>query len=186
VRLEGVGMNETRNGFFRALEAMGARLEVSGNGAEDGLEPVGDLRVRYSGRLRGIDLPPEWIPSMIDEVPVLLALAAAADGVTRIRDAAELRVKESDRLAVMARGLAAMGIEVEEYEDGIDVRGGGARSASVHAADDHRCAMSFAVLGLTCEAGARIDGAEYIDTSYPGFIDDLRALGGRLAFEDAA
>ncbi len=184
VTLRGVGVNPTRDGLYRVLERMGAALERL-NPREEGGEPVVDLRVRYTERLEGVDVPPEWIPSMIDEVPVLLAVAARANGVTRVREAEELRVKESDRIAVMARGLAAMGHAVQEYPDGIDVTGGEGRFAVVEASHDHRCAMSFAVLGLRTDGGVAIDGAEYIDTSYPGFRADLSSLGADLDVSEA-
>lgn len=181
VEMTDVGLNETRTAFFRVVEAMGADITCR-NRRHLGNEPVGDVTVRYSGRLRGIEVPPEWIPAMIDEVPVLLALAAVADGPTRIREAAELRIKESDRLAVMAKALQAAGITAQERGDGIDVKGGSPGSARVDAADDHRCAMSLAVLGLTVESGLVIDGAGYIDTSYPGFLEDMARIGAdRLA-----
>jgi 3-phosphoshikimate 1-carboxyvinyltransferase len=179
VILRGLGMNPTRAAFFDTLQAMGAELDIQPIEGP-GLEPVADIRVRGADRLRGIDLPPEWIPAMIDEIPVLLALAACAEGVTRIREAGELRVKESDRLAVMARGLARMGIAVREYDDGIDVTGGRPVGARVDAAHDHRCAMSFAVLAQACDGATRIDGAGYIDTSYPSFLEQFRSLGARL------
>lgn len=176
--LTGVGLNPTRTAFFDALRMMGATLELQVN---DGAgEPAGNITVRYSGRLQGIDLPAEKVPAMIDEIPILLALAASAEGVTRIRGAAELRVKESDRLAVMGAGLRRMGIEVTDYPDGIDILGGMPTAANLDAADDHRCAMSFVVLGQAVTDGVRIDGADYIDTSYPGFASDLRQLGGRI------
>jgi len=177
VQLNDVGLNPTRDGIFRALAAMGADIDIVA-GADFGGEPVGQVRVRYSPTLRGIDLPEAWIPSMIDEIPVLMALAACARGVTRIRGAAELRVKESDRLAVMSRGLQRMGVRVVEYPDGCDVHGGAnLTSARVDGADDHRCAMSFALLALRAPKGGHVDGSDYIGTSYPGFLDDLRALG---------
>jgi 3-phosphoshikimate 1-carboxyvinyltransferase len=179
ILLRRVGMNPTRAALFEVLKLMGADIQLAESG-QPGLEPLADVRVRYSGALRGVDVPPEWVPAMIDEVPVLLALAALASGVTRIRGAAELRVKESDRLAVMARGLEALGIDVQEYPDGIDVHGGQPRSARVEAANDHRCAMSFAVLGQCTPGGIDIGGADYIDTSYPGFISDMRSLGAQL------
>lgn len=179
VELRAVGMNPTRDGFYRVLERMGARMDVV-NRRDAGGEPVADLRVRHSPDLVGVDVPPEWIPSMIDEVPVLLAVAARAKGTTRIREAEELRVKESDRIAVMGEGLSALGITVRETPDGIDVQGGASRHAVVESAHDHRCAMSFAVLALCTEGGITIEGAEYIDTSYPGFRDDLGALGADL------
>lgn len=179
VLLRDVGMNPTRDGFYRVLRRMGADLEVLG-AREEGGEPVADLRVRHTPELRAVDVPPAWIPAMIDEIPVLLAVAAAARGTTRIREAEELRVKESDRLAVMAEGLAAMGVAVRELPDGIDVTGGPSRCAEVAAQHDHRCAMSFAVLGLRSEGGVSVGDAEYIATSYPGFRDQLAGLGADL------
>ncbi len=182
VLLHGVGLNPTRDAFFRVVRAMGGRLDILDR-RESGGEPVGDLRVRHSPDLVGVDVPGEWIPAMIDEVPILLALAARAHGVTRIREAEELRVKESDRIAVMARGLSAMGVDLTEYPDGIDVTGGDSSHAVVASSHDHRCAMSFAVLGLVSEGGVTIEGAEYIDTSYPGFRADLAGLGAELRTE---
>lgn len=179
--LKNVGLNPTRTAFFDAVKAMGGDLTITPDtGIAAELEPVGDLRIRYSGRLQGIDLPPEWVPAMIDEVPILMALAATAEGRTRVTEAAELRVKESDRLAVMARGLQAMGIAVNERPDGVDVIGGVPAPARVDAVNDHRCAMSFAVLGQVMDGGVDIDGADYIDTSYPGFAADMAAAGARL------
>ena len=182
ITVTNVGLNPTRDGLYRVLERMGARIDLQ-NRREAGGEPVADLRVRHSPDLVGVDVPPEWIPSMIDEVPVLLAVAARATGTTRIREAEELRVKESDRLAVMARGLTAAGIEVRETDDGIDVQGGPSHHVVVESSHDHRCAMSFAVLALCTERGMTIEGAEYIDTSYPNFRRDLSALGARLEAE---
>lgn len=177
--LRNVGLNETRDGIIHVMQAMGADLELM-NRRSFGGEPVGDIRVRHSGRLKGIEIPQDRVPSMIDELPVILALAALADGTTRLRGAAELRVKESDRLAVMARGLASLGISVAEYEDGMDVDGGTVQGGEVDGAGDHRCAMSFCVLGQVAESAVTISGCENIDTSYPGFADDLRAVGGRV------
>jgi 3-phosphoshikimate 1-carboxyvinyltransferase len=117
---------------------------------------------------------------MIDELPVILALAAASDGTTRLRGAAELRVKESDRLAVMARGLEILGVDLTEYEDGMDVNGGAIGHGSVDGAGDHRCAMSFCVLGQVADGPVVVSGCQNIDTSYPAFAADLAGLGGRL------
>jgi 3-phosphoshikimate 1-carboxyvinyltransferase len=140
--LRDVGLNETRDGIVQVLGAMGADLEVRDRRRFGG-EAVGDIRIRYAGRLRGVDIPPELVPSLIDELPVILALAAAGVGTTRLRGAAELRVKESDRLAVMARGLERLGVELREYADGMDVEGGPIDGGAVDGAGDHRCAMSF-------------------------------------------
>jgi len=177
-----VGLNPTRTGFLRCLEAMGARLRI-GDQTADNTEPVGDLHLTYSGPLRGIDVPESLIPDMIDELPMLMALAVTASGVTRIRGAAELRVKESDRIAVMANGLRKLGVELQEYPDGIDIRGGPVTGGRVDSAGDHRCAMSFAVLGQLASAPVEIERAEYIATSYPGFTGDMRRLGARMQME---
>jgi 3-phosphoshikimate 1-carboxyvinyltransferase len=178
--LRNVGLNATRDGIIRVLRAMGADLEI-GNRTHFGGEEAGDVRVRYAGRLRGIDIPVDSVPSLIDELPVILALAALSEGTTRLRGAAELRVKESDRIAVMAKGLAAMGIRLKEYPDGLDIEGASAvRGVRADGAGDHRCAMSFAVLGQVADGEVTVEGAENIDTSYPGFCDDLRAVGGTV------
>jgi 3-phosphoshikimate 1-carboxyvinyltransferase len=177
--LTGIGLNRTRDGIVHVLKAMGADLSVL-NRREYGGEAVGDIRVRYCGRLRGIDIPVDRVPSMIDELPAILALASVCEGTTRLRGAAELRVKESDRLAVMARGLEIMGVSLREYEDGMDVTGGVIRGGQVDGAGDHRCAMSFCVLGQVAAADLEIDGSENINTSYPGFQQDLAGLGGSI------
>jgi 3-phosphoshikimate 1-carboxyvinyltransferase len=177
--LNNVGLNQTRDGIVRVMKAMGADLEVL-DARESGGETVGDIRIRYAGRLQGIDIPEERVPSMIDELPVILALAAASDGTTRLRGAAELRVKESDRLAVMARGLEILGVDLTEYEDGMDVNGGAIGHGSVDGAGDHRCAMSFCVLGQVADGPVVVSGCQNIDTSYPAFAADLAGLGGRL------
>jgi 3-phosphoshikimate 1-carboxyvinyltransferase len=126
------------------------------------------------------------VPSLIDELPAILALAAASEGTTRLRGAAELRVKESDRLAVMARGLEKLGVKLREYPDGMDVEGGPIDGGRVDGAGDHRCAMSFCVLGQVASAGVTVLGCENIDTSYPGFVNDLDAVGGRIAADGSA
>ncbi|MDT8319217.1 MAG: 3-phosphoshikimate 1-carboxyvinyltransferase [Xanthomonadales bacterium] len=177
--LRDVGLNATRDGVIDTLRAMGAKIDV-GNRRLFGEEPVGDLHVRYAGRLQGIDIPVERVPALIDELPVIMALAAACEGCTRLRGAAELRVKESDRLAVMAAGLSAMGVSLREYEDGIDIEGGPIHAADVNGAGDHRCAMSFCVLGQVAPGPLRVAGAEHIGTSYPGFVADLTSVGGAV------
>jgi len=128
-------------------------------------------------------VPESLIPDMIDELPMLMAMAVTASGVTRIRGAAELRVKESDRIAVMAEGLRELGVELQEYPDGIDIRGGQVTGGRVDSAGDHRCAMSFAVLGQVASAPVEIGQAEYIATSYPGFTGDMLRLGARMQME---
>lgn len=187
VRLKGVGMNPTRAGLFDAVLAMGADLEIEPEGSARH-EPTGGLRVRHAGRLRAIEVGAAEVPAMVDEIPMLMALAATAEGTTRIRGAAELRVKESDRLAVMGAALQSLGVRVTLFEDGADIEGTDRlRGAlTLDSASDHRCAMSLAVLGLVCPGGLRVRGDRFIDTSYPGFAVDLQALGADLRREKAA
>jgi 3-phosphoshikimate 1-carboxyvinyltransferase len=180
--LRNVGLNETRDGIIRLLLAMGADLRIDERRRQGG-EDVGDIRIRYAGRLKGVDIPEDIIPSLIDELPVILALASVSEGVTRLRGAEELRVKESDRLAVMATGLRTLGVTLEEYPDGMDVEGGTIGRGRVDGAGDHRCAMSFAVLGQVASGELQIDGAGNIDTSFPTFARDLASLGGSVREE---
>ena len=179
VLVRGVGLNPTRTGFLRCLEAMGADISIMNRTAEN-TEPMGDIRLVYSSGLKAIDVPESLIPDMIDELPLLMALAVTASGVTRIRGAAELRVKESDRLAVMAAGLSEMGVDLTEFPDGIDVTGGKVSGAYVESAGDHRCAMSFCVLGMLASSRVEVNDAEFIATSYPGFIEHMSQLGAKL------
>ena len=177
--LRNVGMNETRDGIVHVMQAMGADLAVE-NEQVSGGEKVADLRIQYAGRLRGTDIPLERVPSLIDELPVILALAATCEGTSRLRGAAELRVKESDRLAVMARGLEILGVDLVEYEDGMDVNGGAIGQGRVDGAGDHRCAMSFCVLGQVALGPVIVSGCENINTSYPSFVAHLRQVGGNI------
>lgn len=176
VRLQAVGMNPTRTGLIRILRAMGAQISEH-DPRLCGSEQVADLEIRHAP-LRGIDVPEAWVPDGIDEFPALFVAAACAQGVTRIRGAAELRVKESDRIAVMARALTRMGIKVTEHPDGADIIGGTLHSASVDAADDHRCAMSLLIAALRIEGGLEVAACANIGTSYPDFFRDLQTLGG--------
>lgn len=175
--LRQVGLNPTRDGILHVLQRMGADIELFDRRAY-GAEEVADIRVRHRRGLRGIDVPAQWIPALIDELPAIMALAALAHGVTRIRGAEELRVKESDRIAVMARGLQELGVRVEEYHDGIDITGGGIGGGEVDGAGDHRCAMSFCMLAQAAPDPVTISGASHIDTSYPEFTHHLAAVGG--------
>ena len=180
----GVSQNPTRNGIYLTLQEMGADL-VMENPRNEGGEPVADLRVRHSP-LRGIAVPPERAASMIDEYPVLAALAALAEGVTVMRGIKELRVKESDRIDAMARGLEACGVRVEETEDSLSVHGmaqvpGG---ATVQTHIDHRIAMSFLCLGLASQKPIRVDDASPIATSFPVFEDLMRDLGAQITREN--
>ena len=173
--LQAVGMNPRRTGLLQALSAMGADIRPA-NARELGGEAVADLAVRHAP-LRGIDLPLEIVPDMIDEFPALFVAAAAAAGTTRIRGAAELRVKESDRIAVMAKGLRALGIAVEETPDGAVIHGGRIEGGEVDSAGDHRCAMSFAIAGLVACGAIRIHDCANVATSFPDFVGLARGCG---------
>jgi 3-phosphoshikimate 1-carboxyvinyltransferase len=182
--LRNVGLNATRDGMLRVLRSMGADLSIE-NQKWFGHEPVGDIRIRYRAGIRGIDIPPDWVPSLIDELPAIMVLAAAASGTTRIRGAAELRVKESDRLAVMARGLKALGVQATEFEDGMEIVAGPVEGGEVDGAGDHRCAMSFCILGQVARAPVLVRGATQINTSYPAFAEHLVSAGGNVLMRPA-
>ncbi|NLI47582.1 MAG: 3-phosphoshikimate 1-carboxyvinyltransferase [Acidobacteria bacterium] len=175
VRIHRVGLNPTRTLFFRYLERMGAEIAWSPD-APDPWEPGGTLTVRGAD-LRAVRVDPADVPLLIDELPLLAALAAVAQGETSVRGAAELRVKESDRIAAMATGLRRLGAGVEEHPDGFSIEGGSPlHGADVDAAGDHRVAMAFAVAALAAVGITRIRGAESAAVSYPGFFDVLDRL----------
>lgn len=179
--LEGVGMNPLRTGLYLTLREMGAAITFD-NVRQEGGEDVADLIVEASS-LRGVEVPAARAPSMIDEYPILAVAAACATGTTRMTGLAELRVKESDRLGAMARGLAACGVTVEETEDTLTVHGAGTppRGGATIAVDlDHRIAMSFLVLGTASEDPVAVDDAESIDTSFPGFTELMNGLGAAI------
>jgi 3-phosphoshikimate 1-carboxyvinyltransferase len=184
VLVPGIGLNPTRAGLYDTLREMGADLTFE-NIREEGGEPVADLRARFSGAMRGIEVPPERAPSMIDEYPILSVVAAFAEGTTVMRGVKELRVKESDRIEAMATGLRAAGVMVETTEDSMTVHGLGAAGpkggavAATHL--DHRIAMSFLILGMAARGGMGIDDAGPIATSFPTFLPLMRALGAGIA-----
>jgi 3-phosphoshikimate 1-carboxyvinyltransferase len=182
VVIENVGLNPTRAGLFEVLRMMGGRIDYLDQ-REVGGEPVADLRVQGSS-LKGIEVPPDIAPSMIDEFPILFVAAALAEGRTVTRGLEELRVKESDRLAVMAEGLRAIGARVQETEDGLIIDGtGGDRlpgGATIAARLDHRIAMSFAVAGLVSRDTVTIDDMAPVQTSFPIFTDLMRTLGAEV------
>jgi 3-phosphoshikimate 1-carboxyvinyltransferase len=178
--LRRVGMNPRRTGLLHVLRAMGAdiveeNLDLEPAG-EQGGEPVADLRVRHAP-LRGIEVPVQYVPDMIDEFPVLFAAAACASGATVVRGAAELRVKESDRIAVMAGGLRALGVRVDETADGATIHGGRLHAGAVDAHGDHRIAMAFAVAAQRAQGEVRIGDVANVATSFPGFDAMARAAG---------
>ena len=173
--LRRVGMNPRRTGLLHVLREMGADIREE-NPGEQGGEPVADLRVRHAP-LRGIEVPVAHVPDMIDEFPVLFAAAACADGPTVVRGAAELRVKESDRLAVMAEGLRALGIRVDETPDGATIFPGPLRGGTVQGHGDHRIAMAFAVAAQRADGEVRIGDVANVATSFPGFDALARGVG---------
>jgi 3-phosphoshikimate 1-carboxyvinyltransferase len=178
LRILGVGLNPLRTGLFTTLREMGATLAVE-NPRTEGGEPVGDIVAEYAA-LRGIEVPPERAPSMIDEYPILAVLAAAAAGTTRMRGLKELRVKESDRLSATAAMLAANGVKVAIEGDDLIVQGGGIPGGGVVETHmDHRLAMSALVMGLASQNGVAVDDASFIDTSFPGFVDLMNGAIGQ-------
>ena len=179
VTVEGVMLNPLRTGLFETWREMGADLTVS-NRRMAGGEEVGDVTARHSA-LKGVVVPPERAASMIDEYPVLAATAAFAGGATVMSGIGEMRVKESDRIALMAAGLAACGVRVEEEPEGFTVFGGPVRGgATVVTHGDHRIAMSHLVLGLAAEEAVTVDEPGMIATSFPGFVEMVQSLGGRI------
>lgn len=173
--LRRVGMNPRRTGLLHVLRLMGADI-VESDAGEEGGEPVADLRVRHAP-LHGIDVPEQHVPDMIDEFPVLFVAAACADGTTRVTGAAELRVKESDRIAAMASGLQGLGIEVRESPDGAVIRGGPITAGRVESHGDHRVAMAFAVAGQCSIGSVDIEDVGNVGTSFPDFDDLARKCG---------
>ncbi len=187
VTVRNIGLNPLRTGLLETLAEMGAAIEET-NRRKDAGELVADLTVK-GGDLRGIDVPPERAPAMIDEFPILAVVAACAEGTTRMNGLAELRVKECDRLSVMARGLAACGVKVEEGRDWMAVHGAGASppgGAEIAAFFDHRIAMSFLVLGTASAQPVGIDSAASIGTSFPGFVALMTKLGAKISSGDPA
>jgi 3-phosphoshikimate 1-carboxyvinyltransferase len=178
LRLTGVGLNPTRTGVLDVLRMMGADITVSAERTEGG-EPVGDLHVRHAP-LAGVRIPTQAVPRAIDELPALMVAAACAEGVTELTGAAELRVKESDRIAAVAAGLRALGIEVEEREDGMRVRGGRLAAGVVDSLGDHRIAMAFAIAGLAATGPVEVLDCANVDTSFPGFAALAASAGLRI------
>ncbi len=174
--IRGVGLNPTRTGFLAALQRMGACISVGGVREEAG-EPVGDLLVRGAERMQAVEIGGEEVPTLVDEVPLLAVVATQAEGTTVVRDAEELRVKETDRLRAVAENLRRMGVFVEELPDGLVIPGPQPlRGACLPGYGDHRIVMAFAVAGLIARGETTIEGAEWVDISYPGFFEVLSQI----------
>ncbi|MGH7729793.1 MAG: 3-phosphoshikimate 1-carboxyvinyltransferase [Candidatus Eiseniibacteriota bacterium] len=174
-----VSLNPTRTGLLRVLERMGATVERARVREESG-EPIGDVTVRGPARLRACTIAPEDVPSLIDEIPAWVVAATAAEGTSELRGAAELRVKESDRLRVLATALDHLGLACREHPDGLALTGGPIPGGVVWAADDHRIAMALALLGTRATGPFTVEEAGGIATSFPGFEATLASLGGVL------
>jgi 3-phosphoshikimate 1-carboxyvinyltransferase len=186
IKLPRVNMNPRRNGLYVTLMDMGADVVMERTRTESG-EPISDLRVRFGGPLKGVTVPPGRIPSMIDEVPILAMAASCASGTTILTNLGELRVKESDRLKMVADGLAACGVRVEMGEDSLTIHGPGnppPGGVTVETALDHRIAMSFLCLGLAAENPVTIDDLSPVMTSFPDFMDVMAGLGARFGQSD--
>jgi len=177
--LQHVGMNPTRDGVINILRLMGADIEVS-NERVIGGEPVADLRVR-SAKLKGIQIPEDQVPLAIDEFPALFVAAACAEGETILTGAEELRVKESDRIQVMADGLIALGVDAQPTPDGIVIQGGSIGGGSVDSHGDHRIAMSFAMAALRASGDISIDDCANVNTSFPGFVELAASVGLKVS-----
>ncbi len=173
--LQHVGMNPTRDGVINILRLMGADIEVSNEHVIGG-EPVADLRVR-SAKLKGIQIPEDQVPLAIDEFPALFVAAACAEGETVLTGAEELRVKESDRIQVMADGLIALGVDAKPTPDGIVIQGGAIGGGSVDSHGDHRIAMSFAMAALRATGDISVDNCANVNTSFPGFVELAASVG---------
>ncbi len=178
ITLQHVGINPTRTGVIDILKLMGADIEMT-NRKTAGGEPVADIRIR-SSQLKGIDIPEELVPLAIDEFPVIFVAAACAEGQTRLTGAEELRVKESDRIQVMADGLKILGVDAEPTDDGMIVQGGSIGGGEVISHGDHRIAMAFTIAGLRANQPITIHDCENVNTSFPGFVELSRNFGINL------
>ncbi len=181
VVLENVGINPTRNAMLKIMELMGADIDLLNEREQSG-EPVADIHIK-SSQLNGIDIPEELVPIAIDEFPAILIAAACAKGTTRLSDAAELRVKESDRIQSMSDGFIATGINAEATEDGIIIEGGEFKGGVVNSNGDHRIAMAFAIAGMVSNETIVINDCENVATSFPGFVDLAKQAGMNIDYE---
>lgn len=178
ITIHNVGMNPTRTGVIDILLAMNANIEIH-NQATVGGEPIASITAK-SSQLKGIQVPTHLVPSAIDEFPILCIAAACAEGETRVTNAEELRVKESDRISQMAQGLSNLGIQVEEFPDGLSITGGSISGGKINSAHDHRIAMSFAIASLKASSVIEISDCENVATSFPGFVEIANSVGLKI------
>ena len=178
--LENVGVNPTRNAMIKIMKLMGADVELKNERLESG-EPVATIYAKTS-KLTGIDIPEELVPVAIDELPIILVAAACAKGKTRLSGAAELRVKESDRIQSMLDGFISLGIKVKALEDGMIIEGGQYNGGVINSNDDHRIAMAFSIAGIIAKAPIIINSCKNVATSFPEFIDTAKHLGMNIDY----
>ncbi|MCH8079429.1 MAG: 3-phosphoshikimate 1-carboxyvinyltransferase [Proteobacteria bacterium] len=182
--IENVGINPNRDAIIHILREMGADITLLNEKVVSG-EPIADIQVRTSV-LHGIDIPESRVPAAIDELPVIMVAAACAKGVTRLTGAGELRVKESDRITAMSKGLQTLGIEVEEQEAGMTVTGGAIAGGEINSFTDHRIAMAFTIAGLNAKAPITVKDCANVETSFPGFVDIAKNVGLDLLVQEQA
>ena len=178
--LENVGVNPTRNAMIKIMKLMGADVELKNERLESG-EPVATIYAKTS-KLTGIDIPKELVPVAIDELPIILVAAACAKGKTRLSGAAELRVKESDRIQSMLDGFISLGIKVKALEDGMIIEGGQYNGGVINSNDDHRIAMAFSIAGIIAKAPIIINSCKNVATSFPEFVDTAKHLGMNIDY----
>ena len=184
VTVKNVGINPTRSGIIDILTQMGADIRIA-NERQPGQEPVADITAR-SSELRGIDVDPALVSLAIDEFPLIFAAAALANGTTRLRGIAELRVKESDRIGAMAAGLSRLGISIHETDDGAAIIGGALGGGEVNSFGDHRIAMALAVAAGRASAEVTIKDTDAVNTSFPGFAESMHSIGLNIRVEGVA
>ena len=178
--IENVGVNPTRNAMIKIMKLMGADVELKNERLESG-EPVATIYAKTS-KLIGINIPEELVPVAIDELPIILVAAACAKGKTKLSGAAELRVKESDRIQSMLDGFISLGIKVKALEDGMIIEGGQYNGGVINSNDDHRIAMAFSIAGIIAKAPIIINSCKNVATSFPGFVDTAKHLGMNIDY----
>ena len=178
--IENVGVNPTRNAMIKIMKLMGADVELKNERLESG-EPVATIYAKTS-KLIGIDIPEELVPIAIDELPIILVAAACAKGQTKLSGAAELRVKESDRIQSMLDGFISLGIKVKALEDGMIIEGGKYNGGVINSNDDHRIAMAFSIAGIVAKAPIIINSCKNVATSFPEFVDTAKHLGVNIDY----
>ena len=177
--IRNVGINPTRDGIIQILCLMGAGIQIT-NKRNLGMEPVADLVIN-SSQLHGVEIPQSLIANSIDEFPIIFIAAACAQGITILSGAEELRIKESDRIAMMAKGLQILGINVDEKPDGLVINGGNIQGGEIDSGGDHRIAMAFAIASIKANAVITVQNTENVMTSFPNFVATVSELGLKIS-----